>query len=165
MSFSRKYWRITRARVSSEEQGSAAIEMALTASVLLLTLIGIMKVCVAVYSYHYVSEAAREGSRYAMVRGYACNTTYLTSACPASQSDIQTYVRGLNYPAITASSVSVSASWAPYPSTVICSPDPVCRNNGNIVTVTVTYPVPITIPFWGTKTWTMTSTSAAVISD
>lgn len=157
MSRFRRYVRFTRA-----EQGSAMVEFAASGVVFFAALIGLMKVCLAVYSYHYVSEAAREGARYAIVRGSAC-TSY-TSACPASSSDIQTYVQNLSYPGITGSAISVNTTWSAYPTGVVCTPSTTCNNPGDLVTLKVSYAFPLSIPFLSSKTYTMTSTSAAVIS-
>ncbi len=72
------------------ERGTSTIEFALGASLLFMTVVGIIAMLFALYSYNVVSESAREGTRYAIVRGSAC---HFASACPASQGDIQTYVR------------------------------------------------------------------------
>ena len=137
----------------------------MSASVLFMMLLGSMKVCQAVYTYHYISEAARDATRYAIVRGFNCDTTKFTTACPAGTDDISNYVKGLGYPGISSSAITVTTSWAGYPSGVVCTPDPNCKNNGNLVTVKVQYAFPATIPFFGTKTWNMTSTSAMIIAD
>src|SRR6266568_5428041 len=85
-------------KLARAEHGAALVEMAVSASVLFLTLIGLMKICLAVYTFHYISEASREGARYAMVRGSSCKT--FTSACPATTQDIQSYIQNLGYPGI-----------------------------------------------------------------
>ena len=103
-----------------------------------MTMMGMMNACVAIYSYHYVSEAAREGSRYAMVRG----NTYTT---PATSASIQTYVQGLGYPGIVSSNMAVATTWKSYPSGT-CSPSTTCNNPGNLVTVQATYAFPVQIP-------------------
>ncbi len=56
---------------SSDERGSSAVEFALSAAVLFMLMFGVMLMCLALYSYHFVAEAAREGTRYEMVRGSA----------------------------------------------------------------------------------------------
>ena len=142
--------------------------MAASASVMFLMLIGTMKVCLAVYTYHYLSEAAREGTRYAIVRGAKCTT--FSTACPASGdgTDVNTYVKGLSYPGISSSAMTVTTAYSAYPSTGTCTADLLstsCRSIGNLVTVKVQYAFPLTIPFFGSKTWNMTSTSAMIIAD
>lgn len=144
------------------DHGAAALEMAVSASVFLMCLFGAMKVCLAVYTYHYVAEAAREGARYLMVRGSGCTT--FASACPAATdgTDVTSYVKGLGYPAITTSLLTVTTTYAAYPSTTTCTAP--CNSSGNMVTVKVQYAYPLSIPFFGNKTWTLSSTSSAIIS-
>jgi Flp pilus assembly protein TadG len=152
--------------LAQADHGAAAVETAVSASVLFMTLVGLMKICLAVYTYHYVSEAAREGTRYAIVRGSACNPTYMPSPCPAATdgSDVQTYVKSLGYPGITPAAMTVTTTYAGFPAGVVCTPSSACNNPGNMATVQVQYAFPMSIPFMPNKTWTMTSTAAMVIS-
>lgn len=146
------------------EDGSAAVEFAVSASVFFMTLVGLMKICLAIYTFHFVAEAACEGSRYAIVRGSSCNSTYLTSACPATGGNISTYVKGLGYPGISSSAMTVTTTWGQYPTGRTCTPSSTCDNPGDLVTVKVQYAFPLSIPFMASKTYTMQSTSAMVIS-
>jgi hypothetical protein len=123
-----------------------------------LTMMGLMNMSLAIYSYHYVSEAAREGVRYAIVRGGTVTT-------PATSASVQTYVRGLGYPGITSSNMTVTTTWTAYPTSVTtCAPLANCTNPGDMVTVAASYAFPVQIPFFPTKTITMTSTSSMVIA-
>lgn len=143
-----------------DEGGQALVEFAMTSVVFFMTLVGLMKVCLAVYTYHYISECARETVRYAVIRGSS-------SASPVSTNDaVQTYARGLGYPGITSSLVKTSTAWDTYPTAGgTCTPSTACNNPGNIVTVTVSYAFPLSIPFTANKTWNMSSTAAMVISN
>jgi Flp pilus assembly protein TadG len=121
-------------------------------------MMGMMNMSLAIYTHHYVSEAAREGTRYAIVRGSSVTT-------PATSGSVQTYVRGLGYPGITASLMTVTTTWAAYPTGVTCTPSTTpCNNPGNMVTVTASYAFPLTIPFMPNKTLNMTSTSSMIIA-
>ena len=51
------------------DRGGTLVETALSIAILLALVIGIMEVCLTIYSYHFISNAAREGTRYAIVRG------------------------------------------------------------------------------------------------
>jgi Flp pilus assembly protein TadG len=159
------------------EKGAALVETALSATVLLALLMGMMQTFLALYGYHYVAYAAREGSRWAMVRGADCHLDGLTMThCGAQQSDIQTYVRSLSFPGIDSNNVTVTAAWdspstpttaAPTISWSTCStgtPATGCNNPGHIVVVDVTYAFPLNIPFVSNRTLNMTSTSSMVIS-
>lgn len=128
----------------------------------LTLMLGVMESAIGVYTFHFVAEAAREGTRYARVRGSAC--TGAAIACPATPSDVQTYVRSLAYPGMTASSIHVTSTWAAFPSGTGCSPSVDCNNPGNVVTVTVAYSFLFSVPLLNESTWSFTSTSTSVIS-
>lgn len=146
------------------EEGATLVEMALSALLLLAFIFGVMEICLALYSYHFISEAAREGTRFAIVRGYSC--TSWGSACPASASDIQNYVKGLGYPGIDPSKMTVTPTWSSYTSGFTCPPAPSpCNSTGNLVTIQVQYSFPLSVPFVTLTSISMSSTSAMIISD
>ena len=160
----RRFHAVVRGRrLVCREEGAAAVEMALSITALLMVIVGAMKMCLAVYSYHYTSEAAREGVRWAIVRGSTCGTTY-ASACPATKDDISTYIKTLGYPALNPSNLTVTTTYAGFPTGVICTPSSNCNNPGNLITITVQYSFPLSIPFRTSKTLTMTSTASAIIA-
>jgi Flp pilus assembly protein TadG len=142
------------------EEGSVILETALSAIILLTFLFGIMETGFALFTYHFISNAAREATRYAIVRGSSC--TSFASACPAQKSDIQNYVTTLGFSGITASNVVVN--YAAYPAGVTCAPSIACNNPGNRVTVAVTYNFLFNVPFVPAKTFAMTSSSSMIIS-
>ena len=146
--------------------------MALTCGILMTMLIGLLETTLAVYSYHYVSDAAREATRWAVVRGANCTGL---AGCDASNSDIQTYVQNLGYPGIQTANLTTTTTWytatmntGVTPNTVVltsCGTSPGgCNYPGNQVKVQVTYNMPLNIPFVPATTVAMTSTSAMVIS-
>lgn len=151
--------RIERKRFWSAEHGAAMVEMAISMVILVTLLFGVIEMCLALYSYHFVSEAAREGTRYAIVRGSACQ---FPSACPATGSDIQSYVQNLGLPGINPSAMTVTTAWTS--AGAGCTPSASCNNPGNRVQVTVQYKFPLSIPFIPISTLTMSSTSAMIIS-
>lgn len=156
--------RLCRAR---NDRGATIVEVALSATLLFTVVIGIMEVSMAIYTYHYISEAAREGTRFASVRGTSCPTYGgLSAPCPVTTSaEIQTYVYDLNYPGINPKNMTVTAAWSAYPAGGTCTPSALCNNPGNLVAVTVQYQFPLSIPFFKISTITMSSTSKMVISD
>jgi len=144
------------------ECGATTLEFALSAVVLLSIVLGVMETSLALYSFDLVCDAAREGARYAMVRG---NTCMLSGAsCTATTTQIQTYVRSLGFPGINVQSMTVSATYSGFPSGTTCTPNANCANPGNLVTVKVVYPFAYNIPFAPSKTLQLSSTSAMVIS-
>ncbi|GAC1533845.1 MAG: hypothetical protein NVS2B17_02050 [Candidatus Velthaea sp.] len=86
----------------------------------------------ALYTYHLVSNAAREATRYAIVRGSSCTT----SGCPAGTADIQSYIRGIS-PGVDITQLNVSATWSPNPGNG-CTASPY-QGPGCLVTVQVAY--------------------------
>jgi Flp pilus assembly protein TadG len=157
----------SRANRARGEKGAAMVEAAFSMIILLTVMFGIMEICLAVYTYHFISEAAREGTRYAIVRGSASGSecpSLPVAACPAQASDIQNYVSSLGFPGIDLAPANVSVAWSAYPVGSSCIPSASCNNQGNLVAVTVSYPFPLSIPFVPASTINMSSTSKMVIS-
>jgi Flp pilus assembly protein TadG len=152
-----------RFRHARGEHGSALVEMALSLFILLTVVLGLMEISMALFTFHFISEAAREGSRYAMVRGSSCPA--ILSGCPAAGTsvDVQTYLRGLGFPVITPSLLKVTTTFPTTGTSCTPSTSP-CDNPGNLVNVVVTYKFPLSIPFIPARMLNMTSTSQMVIS-
>ena len=152
--------------VTHSERGSAMVEFAVSATTLLSLMFGIIAICTGLYSYHFISDAAREGTRYAMVRGSGCSSYgKLTTNCPiATSAAVQTYVQGLSFPGIKSSNMTVTTTWSGNGTTWTSTPG---TNNdpGDQVKVVVSYQFPLHIPFMPARTLTMTSTSQMVIAD
>jgi len=138
-----------RANSVRRERGAALLEFAAIFTVLFMFLFAIMDLSRALYAYEWAANAAREGTRYAMVRGSSCNSW--PSACPASASDIQAYLR--NVPAgINPQAVTVTTTWTPD------------NNPGSLVQVQVQYSFQPIFPLIPKSALVMTSTSQVVIS-
>jgi len=143
------------------EDGQSITESALAAIATLTLFFGMMEICMGLYTFHCVSESARDGSRYAIVRGSSCSN--LASACPAASSDVQNYVRGIGYPGIVPSDMTVTTTWPTTGSACTPSSSP-CNNPGNLVKVEVQYTFPLSIPFIAANHLSFSSTSEMVIS-
>jgi Flp pilus assembly protein TadG len=137
--------------IAEGEDGSSLVEMALSYSVLFILLFCIMETCLAFYSQHMISEAARGGARYAMVHGSSC-TTSTGSSCTLTSAQINTYVSGLVWPNIAGGTMSANTT---YPNGN--------ENVGSEVQVQVTYTFKVTMPFVPKDTITLTSTSKVPI--
>lgn len=138
----------------NNEQGQTLIEAALSITLLLGTLFGAMAGGLMLYTYHYLSFAARIGIRYAVVRGSACNSSGGMPDCPnVTSNQVQTYVRGLHYAGIDPNQLTVTVTW---PSG--------SDNPGDPVQVRTSYPFSLSIPFVTSRNLTMHSTSQMVIS-
>lgn len=148
-------------RCGRGEQGAAMVEMALSMVILMTIIFGVLFGCLALYSYHFVSDAAREGSRYAIVHGATC--TVSGASCTVSTAQIQTYVQDLGFPGINPSAMTVNTTYSAYPAGATCAALG-CNGPGDLATVTAQYTFHLNIPFLPAQTLNMTSTSAMVIS-
>lgn len=166
-------------RHARNENGGTLVETAFSLTLLFVFIFGIMELSLALYSYHFVSDAAREGTRYAIVRGSdwsnQCDgngnagTGYTSAGCNASVADIQAYVSSLNFPGILITTSDVCVQFFGTPPTSASSS---CTNstgtltnaNGNVVQVTVTYPFTFGLPGLRKFTYSLASTSQMVIS-
>jgi Flp pilus assembly protein TadG len=139
-----------------DERGTELVEYAIVLTLLLMALFGLIDFGRALYAYHFVSEAAREGTRFAMVRGTACQSP----GCPAGPTDIQNYV--MNVPAgIDAAQLTVTPTWNPSGSATCTGPQ---NAPGCVVEVQVSYNFKFMLPFLPWSTVVMQSSSQMIIS-
>jgi Flp pilus assembly protein TadG len=132
---------------------------------MLAGIFGVIEFGRALYTYHFVSDAAREASRWASVRGQNCSKTYGSVACPASPADVENYVTGITPLGIDKSPAKllVDTEWvAPPGRGNNCGANP--KNPGCSVQVTVIYNFKFILPFMPSSTYAMKSTSEMVIS-
>lgn len=153
------------------------MEFALIVLVLMTMILGIIDFCRAAYTYHFVSEAAREATRWAAVNGAtcgpppagdnSCNGTAPMNNGPASPTDIQTYVTNLTPPGIDSTKITTTATWP-----VQANGPTVCSTTENspgcTVEVTVSYSFSFIFPlvykvFSSNGTITLSSTSEMII--
>jgi hypothetical protein len=129
-----------RCRRRSGERGSAIIEFAYTLVISFVLIFAIIDFGRALYSYHFVSEAAREGTRFASVRGALCSNS--ANPCPAQADDIVAFVKTLVPDGIDPNQVNVIPQWPG-------NGEPVCGTNypGCPVQVQVTYNFSFIFPF------------------
>jgi Flp pilus assembly protein TadG len=150
------------------EQGSSLVEFALIVVIFMSMILGIMDFGRALYSYHFVSHAAREATRYAAVRGSTCTldgsctndgycATVATTAC------LPTYVKNTTPPGIDTTKITTTASWP-----VQTSSPAVCKTTSNApgctVEVQVSYSFSFLVPLVHTGAVTLSSTSEMVIA-
>ena len=118
-------------RLRHAQRGGTTVEFAIVSVLTLMLMFAIVDFGRALYTYHLVSNAAREATRYAIVRGSTCGT-----GCTASATDIQTYVRGIS-PAVDTTQLNVTTTWSANSGTG-CTQSPY-QTPGCIVTVQVAY--------------------------
>lgn len=102
----------------SHRRGATMVEFSLGFIIFLIVLLGIMEFGRAVWTYTTVAHAAKQATRYAIIRG---------TAIPASDADIRN-VAERNAIGLSSSELGVFPTW---------SPD---RERGSFVQVQVTYP-------------------------
>lgn len=151
------------------EDGSSTVETALASLIFLAILIGTYQAMLGLYTFHFLSDVAREASRYAMVRGStSCTNTPNLSNCNATSGQIQTFVRGLGYPGIKTGNLTVTTTWlassGSVPATWSACTTGACNAPGNMVNIVATYAFPLSVPFAPRLTINLSSTSKMVIS-
>jgi Flp pilus assembly protein TadG len=125
------------------EEGSAALEMAISTMLYMVIVLGILDLTRMIYAYNFVSFAAREASRYASVRG---------TANPATSATVKTFVRSEAVAAINQNNVNVTTTWSPN------------HTAGSRVTVNVSYTYSSLFSFVLAHPVTFQSSSTMVIA-
>jgi Flp pilus assembly protein TadG len=135
---------MTKPRRSRSERGSAMVEGALCLTVFLVMVFGIMDFGRAVFAYNSISWAAREGARYAIVRGSS-------SGHQATATDVKNYVLSRTV-GMVSSDLGISTTWTPDASA------------GSTVSVAVTYSFTPFGPYMPVGPWNLKSTSKMIIA-
>jgi Flp pilus assembly protein TadG len=166
-------------RLVREESGVELVEFAMTGLVLTIVLFAVFEFAFALFAYHFVSYAAQEGTRFAMVRGNTwseniasdCSTSAppnftMPYSCTASATDIQNYVQSLANGGISPSGVTINTTssyvWpgqTPDGTTTGCT---TANSQGCLVKVTVSYSFKF-LPFMKLSALPITATSETVI--
>jgi Flp pilus assembly protein TadG len=140
------------------ERGATLVEQALVLVLFLTVVFAIIDFGRALYTYHFVSNAAREATRWASVRGNACKAP----DCPANNAAVQTYVSNVPGLGLDATKLTATTTWVTPPNGVPgCAGVP---NPGCVVKVEVDYSYNFFFPFLPTGPLLMKSTSQMVIS-
>jgi len=139
------------------ERGQVLVEFALTLPILLMFVFGLMELCLAFYTHEYISELAREGTRYAIVHGSTCVTSPGGASCTASSTasdatSVATYVQGRGWPNLGGGTLT--------PVVTYLNND---KAPGHQVRVSITYQFPYNIPFIPATVLSMTSSSTMTI--
>lgn len=163
---------IPRPAARASEKGSTMVEFALVCTFFLLLLFGIIDFGRALYTYHFLSNAARTASRWAAVNGGACasdgscNGTAPMNNGPASQTDVQKYVQNLTPGGIDPSKITVTACGVTSGAGKCADSPPGCTLNepGCMVKVSVSYNFNFLVPLVRSAAIPMSSTSEMVIA-
>ena len=142
----------TRSRhLATGEEGAALVEFAVTLSILFTLLFCFFELCLVFYSYDLISECAREGTRYAMVRGASCPTT-ANPTCEVTAAQVNSYVAAIALPNVGGGTMSVATTYPDGNEAV-----------GSRVQVKVTYLFKITMAFVPKSAINLSSTSVMYI--
>jgi Flp pilus assembly protein TadG len=153
------------------ERGDEMIEFAIVAVVLFTCIFALINCSLLLYTYHFAAYAAREATRYAMVRGATWGSASCTStstlACNATAANVVSYIQSIVPPGISSGTpLSVTTTW---PGTELAGSVATCSttkgNNspGCLVIVQVSYSFNYFLPFLPTSALTFKSTSEVVI--
>jgi Flp pilus assembly protein TadG len=125
--------------------GSSLLEFGVASALLLTVMFGIVDFGRGLYAYDAISEAARIGTRYAIVRGSS-------SSAPVSASTVAWYVQNNCCAGLNPTSINVTTTWSP--------------NNtpGSTVKVQVQYSLTFMFPYLPTSSISMSASSQMVIS-
>jgi Flp pilus assembly protein TadG len=160
--------RIAALRVG-DESGSSAVEFSITLSLLLSVIFGIMVCAMALYADHFVTDAAKEATRYAMVRGSSWGSTscatYASYSCVATSSNVTTFVDSLALPGISTSGISVATTWpGTDPTGETCDTAQGKNSPACVVNVQVQYSFNFLLPFVPFGTLNLSGVSSDVIT-
>jgi TadE-like protein len=171
------------------EQGASLVEVAVSLAVYLSLLFAVIEFSLALYAYNFVSDAAREATRYAVIRGENscvpnpsfpnCNLrpASVTSATNPSGNPVLQYIDSFRYPGLNPNNLSATVSWwvanqnasgnTSWTTECVGSVDVhgnPCNAEGNAIKVVVTYNFPLSIPWLRPTITNVSSTSQMVIN-
>jgi Flp pilus assembly protein TadG len=92
--------------------GATVIEMAIVGPVALIFILGIMDIGLAIFAYNNITEATREGGRYAQIHGakYGANATTPPASGPtANDAYVEQVVR--SFASVDSTKLTVTSSW------------------------------------------------------
>jgi Flp pilus assembly protein TadG len=151
-----------------DSSGSGLLEFAIAIATLLTLVLGIVYCGLALYADHYVASAAREGARYAMVRGstwgVACASTKGYS-CTATSNSVKAYLLAIAPLGVKAANTAVVTTWPG-----VTAAGSVCyllngiNGPGCSVKVVVTYTFGLSLPLVPKTALQLTSSSTMPIT-
>lgn len=155
-------------------RGATMVEFALTFLPFLILLVGVSEVGRAMWTYHTLAGAAKQGTRFAIVKGARC--AELSVDCPSALSEVTEKIR-LSGLGLDPDQIELTLSVAGH--SVSCTPLSSCLNNSSIwpaspnnaigsrVTIQAIYPFqPILGAFWPGEqraTYRLTASSSETI--
>jgi Flp pilus assembly protein TadG len=138
------------------ERGATLAETSIVIGLVLAMIFGVIDFGRALYTYGFVAQLAREGARWAIVRGSSCSQL---SYCNPTNAQLQAYLQSQSLGVTNANGIAAQIQYpsCPYGAS---GDDPGCTAQ-----VTVSYPFAFIAPFVSEAQISMSSTSAMVISN
>lgn len=149
------------------QRGASLPETAIVIAVVLMLMFGIIDFSRFMYTYAFVANTAREGARWAMVRGsLSCTNAPNLASCNATPAQIQSYVQTLSVGLTDSSKLTINTSSSSvWPGcTPIAARGSPTNGPGCVVAVQVSYPFKFILPYLPGPTYTMTNTSQMIIT-
>jgi Flp pilus assembly protein TadG len=149
------------------DDGSEIVEFAFSICLWMMGAMLVMYGSFALYTAHFVANAADEAARFAIVRGSSWNGASCTSNsldCTASSTDIRNYVVNMLPPGLSPSNLTVSTSWPGTTSTGgTCDSQDGVNSPNCKVQVTVGYSFTFPLPIFTQSTLPFSSSSSMTI--
>lgn len=156
-------------RFCDSTEGSQLVEFALCLPILLTVFFGVVYFSFVMYAANFVTNAASDGARYAIVRGsgwkgVACGSTSSVS-CTATGTDVSNYVASTLPGGLTSAHLTVSTNW---PGTTSAGGRCNTQNGNNSPNCTVViqtkYVVSFPLPFVSSQGLTVSSSASMTIA-
>ena len=182
---------ISRRRVRQVlgDEGASLVEVAISLAVYVTLLFAVIEFLLSMYAYNFVSDAAREATRFAVIRGANscvpnpsfpnCNLgpPNVTSSTDASLNPVLQYIDSLRYPGLSPDNLSADVTWwvahqnasghtdwATQCTGALDAKGNACNAEGNAVRVVVTYNFPLRLPWINAHILKVSSTSQMAIN-
>ena len=164
-----KELRTNAALCARDESGATIVEFSITLSLLFTCIFGIMVCSMALYADHFVTDAAKEATRYAMVRGSSWGSTscstFSSYSCVATSSNVASFVNSVAPPGISTSRISVTTTWpGKDPTGQTCDSAQGNNSPACVVNVQVQYSFNFLLPFVPFGTIDLSGVSSDVIT-
>lgn len=152
-----------------EVDGSQLVEFALCIPILLTVFFGVVYFSYVIFAAHFVTNAANDGARYAIVRGSGWNGSACASTstvdCTATGTDVSSFVASTLPAGLNSAKLSVSTTW---PGTTAGGGRCDAQNGNNspncVVIVQTKYVVSFPLPFVSSSGLTVSSSAAMTIA-
>jgi Flp pilus assembly protein TadG len=150
----------------AKARGSSLVEQSFVIVFLLTMMLGIIDFGRALYTYHFVSNVAREATRWASVRSSSCKPGGWLPGCPASGNTIRTtFKANMATMGLDPSKVTFTTTYAAPPGVAVTSCTAIGNHPGCMVHVDVTYTFAFFFaPFIAAPPISMTSGSEMLIT-